>query len=165
MLCGLLLLGEVCFAGSAAALCCEPPGIVEAAAAALGVSASLLSGALLAGGGAGAKEAAQKLEAALDDLYRRVLAWVLRAANARMFGESAPMGHSIQVMEVPSQPGLIDSAEGFDGLALQRLMEAVCADILTGVGKEQAEKPADQALGPRDFSDRGKELQRRWAAS
>lgn len=135
VLCGLILLGELRFAGPAPPRC-EPDGAAEAAAKALGLASGQLIGALTADARS-AEDATERLENVMQEMYRRLVAWVVKAINDKNMGDSEAMGHSIIVAEVPSIPG--EAAElplGFDRLALQVLHEAMFANLLNMHGAE-----------------------------
>lgn len=152
-LCGLLLLAEVLLGGrrgcsspssatTASSPCSQGEDDEAAAARALGVEPSELAGALAGFVGDDAAAAA-----ALEDVYRRLVAWAFEAANKRMCSASAAdsghtgvdsasvLGTKLSAIEVPAFPAEgagVDAPFGLDAVQLQLLTEGTRADILAG---------------------------------
>ncbi|CAJ1395240.1 unnamed protein product [Effrenium voratum] len=136
ILCGLVLLGQLQFGGEP--LQCQPPGALDAVANALGVGAGKLLAALLGGT---AEEASQRRDAALQELYHRLVHLVLRQLNAKVAGEAQATPQSMKILEVPSA---LD-AKGFHGMALQRLTEARFAHMLAICRPEDSDGLQDES--------------------
>eukprot|EP00929_Paragymnodinium_shiwhaense_P090672 TRINITY_DN50825_c0_g2_i1.p1 TRINITY_DN50825_c0_g2~~TRINITY_DN50825_c0_g2_i1.p1 ORF type:complete len:1503 (+),score=406.29 TRINITY_DN50825_c0_g2_i1:212-4720(+) len=149
-LCGLLAIGELAAAldGNSSSSSEQPSSLqeehgelLECAANALGVHAQDLASALI-GERRSDGHLRQRLADTLQDVYGRLIAWILDAANARM-ASCSDLGQAVAYLsawEVPATPPpAVDAPAGFDGVLLQWLTEGVRADLLAAALAERSQ--------------------------
>ncbi|CAE7775234.1 unnamed protein product [Symbiodinium sp. CCMP2592] len=141
ILCGLILLADLRFDGSSGPLRCEPEGGLEAAAKALGVHAGSLWTSLVEGS-ASPQDAALCADAAVAEVYCRLVDLILQHCNEHFPAEAKAITRRIKVLELPSG----SDAPGTHRLLTQLLNEARFARMLrTARGSEVSDELRDES--------------------
>jgi len=125
---GILLLGELRFTLSDAGVSCQPERDLEHAAEAFGIPVEMLI-TVLCGTGSCVQAVAAR-ERLAEDLYGRLVAWLVQALNMKMVGDGEPCGVSIVVVDVLSRPFGESLIPAFQGLQLQWIEETVFSNLL-----------------------------------